>query len=107
MNYASLFLLYLFSPFLQKAGFVITGLAFLFPDDMMLSSNNQFLLSNDGWMRQLGGVDMHNVTFPLRTPDAFHGSGFCPPDELQSVHFNPFHFFRRNIKRLGMKVTDK
>ncbi len=55
--------------------------------------------------RQFAGMDLESVTFPLRTPDVFHGSGFFPPAELQSVRFNPFRFFQSSIKRFGLQLT--
>ncbi len=60
----------------------------------------------EAYKRKLEGVDIENIAFPLLNPDAFHGSGFCPPDRLQSVRFNPFRFLHGNMKRLVLQLAD-
>lgn len=55
--------------------------------------------------RQFLGSKIEHLHFPLKTPDDFHGSGFIAPENLNSVRFNPFHFFRGILRRLILKIN--
>jgi len=55
--------------------------------------------------RGLGGSQSHNFHYPLLSPEAFHGSGFLPPDTLDGIRFNPFRLLRGLAKRLVLKVS--
>jgi uncharacterized protein (DUF362 family) len=57
-------------------------------------------------MRELAGSEIHNLRYPLRSPQYFHGSGFIAPDSLNGIRFNLFRFLRGLVKRVTLRVFD-
>ncbi len=49
--------------------------------------------------RRLDGSDPEKLIYPFLHPDAFHGSGFLAPSDLQPVAFNPFRFLVSSVRR--------
>lgn len=49
--------------------------------------------------RGMDGSDGNHLCYPLLSPQDFHGSGFMPPDTLNSIRFNPLRFLRGLLKR--------
>ncbi len=49
--------------------------------------------------RLLAGSAAENLLYPVLSPEAFHGSGFIAPIDLQPVVFNPFRFLLSSARR--------
>ncbi len=54
-------------------------------------------------LRGLGGSEFEKLSFPLLTPQDFHGSGFHAPEILYGIRFNPVRFLKNMMKRLVLK----
>lgn len=51
----------------------------------------------------LPGSHLSKLSFPFLSPEAFHGSGFIAPEQLNPVRFSPFRFIRGMLRRIGLQ----
>ncbi len=54
--------------------------------------------------RKLEGSDPGSIGYPELCPEAFHGSGFLAPSDLNPIRFDPWRFFKGLVNRAMLKV---
>lgn len=55
--------------------------------------------------RRMPGADAADIVYPGLTPDAFTGSGFVAPTELNGIRFNPLRFLRGLLRRFALAIS--
>ena len=56
--------------------------------------------------RGLPGCDPSRLSYPLKKPDVFYGSGFVAPYVLNPVPFNPLRFFVSSVRKMILKLRN-
>ena len=74
--------------------------------DLLQLTRTQSPLWRIAALRGLDGSKFDKLSFPLLTPQNFHGSGFIAPDTLYGIRFNPVRFLQNMTKRLALKVVN-
>lgn len=73
-------------------------------DTALLMALEIDLLKSPLWLsaskRKMIGSDPKTLVFPILPPEAFHGSGFVVPSELNPIRFNPLRFLKGVARRL-------
>ncbi len=57
--------------------------------------------------QQLPGATVGSINYLKLFPEDFHGSGFCAPEKLIGVRFNPFQYLFSSLKKMKLALFGK